>query len=460
MDLSVISESCQENVSRLVIQMLAEDRNNFCGNYSVLSEILASSGINSQEFLGAIEHFWMDIREYNRFYIIRNDDSIRNFVRKMLISIRSAIIALANLDRYLNVLVKGIEDSIKFNYDEQVLDNTLLKVTTEMALLDSIYSLSTQEASVIYDNILYEDSFLSYLSYICIRVHHSRVHVNPKFMPMPILDFFRRFQTQLLPYLSDKNLEPEKKIIGRLYCINNFKNWEIHNESITDIIKKLKKRPLALVSSERLAFFYDITKSRVIKEAIDCFSDQTLLFPNPPFTNVEEAQAMFSHAFTHIVSSNKTFYSNLYENAPGLTVYEYVFLNKNLQTEYLHNNACVLITLLHEAAHLYKRVTPSGLKNSPSPSTTVVINGISENKPEDGWRLENIIFPGLSGEIYREAAEFLITRSSWDQSLKEFTDKFKAIQKEGQDLDEPGFRYRETNRRGPVRCLRMTDYGK
>ena len=145
----------------------------------------------------------------------------------MLISIRSAIIALANLDRYLNVLVKGIEDSIKFNYDEQVLDNTLLKVTTEMALLDSIYSLSTQEASVIYDNILYEDSFLSYLSYICIRVHHSRIHVNPNFMPMPILDFFRRFQTQLLPYLSDKNLEPEKIIIGRLYCINSFINGEV-----------------------------------------------------------------------------------------------------------------------------------------------------------------------------------------------------------------------------------------
>ena len=457
MDLSGISESYLEEVSVLVIQMLVRDRTNYCENYFVFRESLAAKGINSEEFPGAIENFWMDIREFNNYYIPNNYSNIRNIVGKMLLNIRSTTIAKDNLYQYLNLIVNGINDSIHFDYGEEVLSNTLLKAATEMASLDPIYSLTIEEAGAIFDNIIYEDVFLAYLSYICIRFHHNKVKFNPRRSSKSIPNFFRKFQVEYLPYLTDRNLEPEKKIIGRHYCINNFYRPDDFYKQLKKIIKRLKKRQLESVSSERLAFFSEISKSAVIKNAIGIFSEQTLQFPNPPFINKDTAYEMFSYAFGHIANNKKTFHSSLFENALGLTVYEYVFINRAFKEYSSYTDAFALITLIHETAHLYKRVTQSGIMKSPSHSTMVLINGISEEKPEDGWRLENILFPGFSGEIYLSAAIFLTTSSSWNQSLNAFTDQFKLLQKKGEDSGESSFRYRKTNNIA-LRCIRLINY--
>ena len=213
MDSRVISESYLEEVSALAIQMLVKDRISYHENYSVFRESLAARGINSEEFPSAIENFWMDIREFNNYYMPKNYSNIKNIVGKMVLSIRSTTLAKESLHQYLNLIVNGINDSIHFNSGEEALSNTLLKAGTEMASLDLIYSLTIEEAGTIFDNIVYEDAFLTYLSYICIRFHHYKVIFDPRHSSKSIVNFFRKFQADYLPYLADKNLEPEKKLL-------------------------------------------------------------------------------------------------------------------------------------------------------------------------------------------------------------------------------------------------------
>ena len=208
---------------------------------------------------------------------------------------------------------------------------------------------------------------------------------------------------------------------------------------------------MQLVSDRKLSFFEYISRSRVIAEAIEVFATQTLHLPNPPFSSLDEAFKKFQYAFNHMVNSKKLFYSNIYNNAWGLTVYEYIFISKTLIGEYILKDAVLYITLLHESAHLYKRISPQGFIKTFSTSSDIFISGFNEYTAEDGWRFENILFPGLSGEIFRSTAKMLFTEDSWKQNLSEFTSNFKRLQKSGESLDEVSYRYRKSKEKF-LRC--------
>ena len=148
---------------------------------------------------------------------------------------------------------------------------------------------------------------------------------------------------------------------------------------------------MELVSNRRLSFFEYISRSRVVAEAIEVFAT--------PFFSLEKAFEKFQYAFNHMINSKKVFHSNIYGYEWGLTVYEYIFIHKHLIEEYDFKNAVLYITLLHESAHLYKRISPQGLIKIFTPSSDIFVSGANENKAEDGRKFENILFPGLSEEI-------------------------------------------------------------
>ena len=433
-----------KHLSNKIISMIASDRTRSPENQSLLNDLLTKVGINPQDFSYAIENFWYDIKEYDDYYLFRRDTEIQRIVRKMIDNIELAINAKIIVFWYFDLVIKCILDCINYNYEKEVTNQFLLLATDEIKIYNRLYSLSYEEVSKMYDNTLYNDSFIILLSYICITDHHPQLTISFNKDPHFYLDFFNTFKCQDLEILMNGFIEPEKKIISRCYYIQVFHSFKHFDESVSGIIKKLQKRPLQLVSDRKLSFFEYISRSRVIAGAIEVFATQTLHLPNPPFSSLDEAFKKFQYAFNHIINSKKVFHSNIHGYAWGLTVYEYIFIHKHLIDEHEPKKAVLYITLLHESAHLYKWISPQGFIKTFSPSSDIIISRVNEHKAEDGWRFENILFPGLSGEIFSGTVNMLLEKDSWNQSLSEFTRKFKGLQEAGESSYEGSFLYRES----------------
>ena len=158
--------------------MIASDRTRSPENQSLLNDLLTKVGINPQDFSYAIENFWYDIKEYDDYYLFRRDTEIQRIVRKMVDSIELAINAKIIVFWYFDLVIKCILDCINYNYEEEVTNQFLLLATDEIKIYNRLYSLSYEEVSKMYDNTLYNDSFIILLSYICITDHHSQLKIS------------------------------------------------------------------------------------------------------------------------------------------------------------------------------------------------------------------------------------------------------------------------------------------
>ena len=428
-----------EEFSKQVSSMILTNRANLDEKYSKLNEILYEANINPQEFPGAIQNFWSEMREYHKYLFLGLENQIKHPIMAMLTFMKAAIYSKEAVNNYIISLIQCLEEMLKNNYGLQYFKGELLIITNYMRSFDDFYSLPEDQAFKICDNSLYEDSFMVYLSYICINRYH--IHAKPSQARIEdLLNSLYVFKNETLDYLITNDLEPQSKIITRCFCLDLFKNGVCGFNELTIIIEELKTHPMRLVPANRMDVFDDITYSSVLCDAISQFAQQTIEIGNAPFQIVDDALTMFAFAFAHMIDKKKIFFSDIFGEALGLTVYEYIFINKALAYDFTYNNAFLLITLLHESIHLYKRISPTGLVHTFSPSSTIFSKGSLVNKAEDGERFENILFPGFTDTIYLKTAEMLLDLSSWNQSLENFTNQFKALQNEAEQADEIGFR--------------------
>ena len=199
---------------------------------------------------------------------------------------------------------------------------------------------------------------------------------------------------------------------------------------------------MEVIPDEILSLFFTISKSTVIEEAIRDFSLQTQRLGDPPFSDLFEAKSMFEFAYFHIAKSKKVFFAELHDDNLGMSAYDYVFVNRKFRRMSFYRDAMILITLFHEAAHIYKRITPLGYMTSPSPNTNLNIHGETLSQREDGWRFENILVPSIDSVLFMDTAIFLSDIKSWNQSLFKFTRSIKLLQEEGEAYGGACFQYR------------------
>ena len=253
-----------------------------------------------------------------------------------------------------------------------------------------------------------------------------------------------------MTFYIDTGLEPQSKIIARVHCLETFKNGGFYVQ-FEKIIRNLRKHQLNLIPANRLNLFASVVNNRVISEAIAQFEAETLILRNAPFTDIGEGHRMLQFAYSHIIQGKKTFFAEIHRNGLGLTVAEYVFISKTFEIETPFSNTFLLITLFHEAAHLYKRISPLGLLHNFSPSfTSILREGTHEEQVEDGIRFERILLPGFTDTIYSRTTIMLLDISSWNQSLAEFTKQFQALQRDAERRDELG--YRQKKSKEVVKC--------
>ena len=230
------------------------------------------------------------------------------------------------------------------------------------------YRIKREEMFYRYDNFLHVDIFIMNASYFL-----ANMNIDKFYQYQSSFKFMKLFKYTYLPYLLQTNIAPENIIIARNFVISPFKVNEFSDIRSLKSIKSLKIKQNHLVSQDQLRLFSQIRNSLVVKEAICEFATQSLSLPNPAFTSVSDAQDKFDYAFNHILTQNKTYFSKIYNDNHGLTIGNYIFINKTFNKAYCpYYGGIILKILLHETAHLAKRISPEGIiKNFSHPLMSI-----------------------------------------------------------------------------------------
>ncbi|OMJ65914.1 hypothetical protein SteCoe_37429 [Stentor coeruleus] len=157
------------------------------------------------------------------------------------------------------------------------------------------------------------------------------------------------------------------------------------------IFDSVKRDPPILCDNYSFSIFKSIIDKTVISQAIDIFIAGTLAKENCPFNNENEGRAMIRNAFTWVMESGNTYFTNLMELGHGFSVEDYVFIDCSYMKRNDFCKAFFILTLLHECFHIYKRIGENKDRYIKSPVNSFVLFLDNIEKPEDGSRFENIL---------------------------------------------------------------------
>ena len=163
---------------------------------------------------------------------------------------------------------------------------------------------------------------------------------------------------------------------------------------------------------------------------------------------------MFNNVYDYILNSEKAFFSEIIGDNVGTTIHDTIFINKKYKKNSLYKKVIRTIIILHEIAHLYKRINKPSLKSTFSPVTSIFKNRELIDEAEDGWRLENIIFPKINVCLYGNSTLFLANPESYSQSLNTFRNILIELQREGETDKDTYFHFRKNLNKFPIqrRC--------
>ncbi|OMJ91239.1 hypothetical protein SteCoe_6215 [Stentor coeruleus] len=222
------------------------------------------------------------------------------------------------------------------------------------------------------------------------------------------------------------------------------------------IFESVKRIPPILCDNYSFSIFKSIIDKTVISQAIDIFIADTLAKENCPFNNENEGRAMIRNAFTWVMESGNTYFTNMMELGHGYSIDGYVFIDYS----YIKGNdfcmAFIILTLLYECFHIYKRIGENKNRYIKSPINSFVLFLEDIEKPEDGSRFENILIPGKGINLYLSSANFLNDIDSWNMNLEMFNEKFNLLQVYGRESGEPFLKfYTKSQGMNWPKCLRL-----
>ena len=90
----------------------------------------------------------------------------------------------------------------------------------------------------------------------------------------------------------------------------------------------------------------------------------------------------------------------------------------------------ILITLIHETSHLYKRIDKGKLCPGHYSLANINDNSGIQHVAEDGHQIETILFGVIDKMIYKTTANFILNPSHWNLQLEAFQKAIQEIQRE------------------------------
>ncbi|OMJ86441.1 hypothetical protein SteCoe_12020 [Stentor coeruleus] len=352
-------------------------------------------------------------------------------------------------EAFLSIQLKILKDSFLNNYKVMDLiqdffiffDNILSKLESgkfqtetlnyeinlyiETVKIDHAFlQLNFEEIASTYYNIKHDDYFIINFAYFCL-MNNSTIKTNifshvTNSLTKILIEYLKIWFSNFEAF---ENLAVEKKIYIKANLLT------VINSRMIDLkfVKKFMKANLKPLSDKHIQIFKTITNTRACKEAFKEFIDEALQIGDAPFKTLQEGMNMIDYAVEHIIKNTTNFYAFMPELKHAFSIYEFIFISDFYKygIDSKINEAKILLCLLHEVCHIYKRIY-NGQDNT-NKSNLVLYQGNFQMIPEDGFRFEKFILPLPFNFLYSSSADFLTHESSWNTNQPNFVIELKNI---------------------------------
>lgn len=388
-------------------------------------------------------------------------EKLQEFINEMLIMAEAATFSKKIIRQYF-CLVKENLYSFFTNSISLERKNEFIATLTE-SLLKSCNYLSQISDQILakHHRLVFEDNYAISLVYMCLT-ETSQSLLDLKVDDTSKIERIINYFSILLNYGLNELFKYENpnhiKVFLRTWVLRDLKLIKdvVYNTTIFSTIKEL---PPVLINIDKFSLFKSIIDSPVILQAINTFLVDTLSKENCPFNDENEGRAMIRNAFAWVMESGNAFFADLMSCGHGYSTDGYVFIDYSYV---MGNDLCkafLVLSLLHECLHIYKRIGDNRDRYIESPVNSFILFLDNSEKAEDGSRFENILIPNKGLYLYLSGAIFIGKADNWNMTLEMFNEKFNKAQEKGREGNEPfmKFSYKSQSMDWP-KCIRFQNF--
>ena len=308
---------------------------------------------------------------------------------------------------YFEALIPTLEKMISQEILLSEFDEKMKNFAEEFKSKFTILGLDHNHIIQSHCRILFEDNFTILMAYYCINNHYKALSARHSQVTFEHIGNIIEIKDTFISIVINPDYSSELKLLIRDKLLQELVNPNLDEFLMKFYIQTYIQEPPQRVPKSDFTLFSEIINSQVIKEAKFSFIREGLMMENQPYKDLETGIKMLEFAYSHAINAEKTFYSILDMSVHGLSSDEYIFVKKDYKYQANLLITMRAITLLHECAHIYKRIYPGTNFYNISPSINLFINGEWVSKGEDGYRFERILFGETTRRLYQGTACFL-----------------------------------------------------
>ena len=281
----------------------------------------------------------------------------------------------------------------------------------------------------LYD-IIHDDVFCSLFCYLALAIHSEQIILHFSEIGhsyISYLDYVKQNFRSLLNKL-DENLPRTVLLKGLL--LNDFYKSDPTELQFDYSIENYHTYPP--ISMPQIAFrdFLWVVKTELFQQVLGQFVRDYIGERKCPFDTVEKGVERYYQAVNYLESGNVVYHA-LLPKAHGMCSCGFVYI----KSEYcmyssILNRLIILITLIHETAHLYKKIDHGKPCPGHSPPSNINYKSGIQHVAEDGHRIETILFGVIDEKIYKSTALFMLNPSAWTLELSSFQKSIQELQRE------------------------------
>ena len=437
MESSGIYEETIEQICKGVLEFIRPDPSEDSEQSILLSELFKSQGLDVLDYPDAYCRF---INSCNKLKeadptLFSSRTSLKEAIQQLYSNIQQTQSAKIVFEKYLDIVGWHIHGfmvgDLNVNSFEASFRQKLLDLNTNHLLLQRTY----EEVKASHYKIIDDDIFLELSSYISIKIHSENFITNYQDIDEDKCQYYELLKMNASEFAMNKNVPAHLKVLYRSVLLDDLSGWSFR---FNKFVASCDAYPPKLIPFHDFELFHKVSQSSAFRQMLELFLQDTMSTINYPlpFANLVEEGEKFNEIVQHILFGNCSYYAP-FVNIPGKSVCNFMFISSQYNTSKEDLPSCMrLLTIIHEAAHIYKRNNKGIICQNFSPIKEIRYERKTETKAEDGLRIETILLRVFYEKLYESTATAILDLKNWENGLSTFQDKLATCQAKGETKKE------------------------
>ena len=436
MESSGIYEEKIEQICKSLLEFIKPDLSIDNEQSILLSEIFKTQGLNVLDYPDAYCRFVNSCNTLKETdpTLLSSVISIQGAVQQLYSCIEQTKSAQIAFEKYLDIVKWHVEGFILGDLNVNNFENSFRERIQDLYESHLLFQQTYEKVKASHYKIIDDDIFLELVSYISIKIHSENFIANYKEIDEDECQYFELLKMNASKFSLNKNIPAYLKVLYRGVLLDDLSGWSFNFNGFID---SCAKQPPQLIPFSDFELFHKISQSSVFGQVLELFLQDTMSVKDSPlpFASLEEGKEKFNEIVQHIIFTNSSYYAPLVD-IHGKSACNFMFISSQYMLEEELPECMRLLTIIHEAAHMYKRNNKGTICQHFSPIREIRYEKKTEIKAEDGLRIEIILLRLFYEKLYQSTATAILKLKNWESSLSDFQDKIASCQAKGEQKKE------------------------